>query len=144
MRHPLPYLLSLTLLAMTLTGCATAPTSDAIDASAARLATVAYITRAETAQGQARRAADLVRMADALSTYAMGQGTAGIASEVNRLVLAADLSPADRALAQAVLTEAVLIAGDSGGVLPPDQAARLVAALDQVRAVAKVFAGGAA
>jgi hypothetical protein len=143
------FALVLPLVVSLVAGCATtqAPETSAVSASGVRLATVAYITRAEPGPAQTARAKQVLGLVEKLRTDLQAgllPGTAdAVAAEASKRIAAADLPVHDRQLAQAILVEAIFLAGDTGQPLSDAQRDKVYAALEQVRRVAVAFSGTA-
>lgn len=139
------------ILSATLLGCATTPTptQEAAGASALRIATVAYVTRAKTAEAQAERAAKVITVAGVLRGYVAENGNVVLnldaaAAVANARIQASDLSASDKQLAQAIVVEAVLLAGDqvaaSGANIGQENARLLLKMVGEIERTARVFA----
>jgi hypothetical protein len=143
--------LALCLLPGLMIGCATAPTpqQEAIAASGIRITTVAYITRGKTVEEQATRAKQVLAVTAIVRSYVSEQGDMvfdldAAAAAVNAKIMASTLAPGDKALAQALVTEAMFLAGDPQVVPHPaigsENAARLLQIVGEIDRVARVFA----
>lgn len=133
-----------------LVGCATAPTAtqEAVTASGVRLATVAYITRGKTPAEQTKRATQILDVTALVRAYAHENGDVVVsldaaAAVANDRIVNSDLAPNDRALAQAIVIEAMMLAGEQQVVPHPsigaENAARLLTILGEIERVAQVF-----
>jgi hypothetical protein len=134
-----------------LTGCATGPGVDSatFQASALRVATSAYILRGETDADRVQRANRLVVHVVQLEVLAVELAESGrlsdetLAAAARGLIDAAGLSDRDRLLAEAIITEAIILFGAQTPGLDEAQQARIdpfLELLAQIKRVARMHA----
>lgn len=143
-------LIASALLALVLAGCASTPTpnQEAMASSGVRLATVAYITRGKDAAAQSKRAAQVLEVSSQVRGYVSENGDVVLsldaaAAVANARIQASDLSASDKALAQAIVVEAALLASDQaaalGGNIGAENARVLLKLLGEIERTATVF-----
>jgi hypothetical protein len=114
-------------------------------AAALSVATVAYVTRATSAEGQAKRAQGILHathlVRSAIDAHEPGSAEE-LAQTANRLILQSKLAPNDRALAQAIVVQAMLLVGDADiPQVPTKVKTQAIAAIAVVERAASVFVG---